>query len=344
LIEGKAMPGIRKRGEEVRDFIINNVTTNPKGIVAFTAEHFDISRSAVHKHMKKLIQENILVYNTLGYSLKSEWFTYKYKIDKNLSEDAVWEMDIKKHFQNVSENVKQILIYGFMEIFNNAIEHSQGKNIFVAIRQNKFLIEVLIIDDGIGIFENIQDKFNLLHKQDALLELTKGKRTTEKSRHSGQGIFFTSKMFDGFVIYSDGIYFIPDDNENIVIAKLIENLKIKVGTLVSMQLSHSTIRTPKEIFDKFSKHESEFDRTIVPIKMAKDDDLVSRSQARRILNGLELFTEVILDFKSIQYIGQAFADELFRVFPSMNPNTTIMEINANDDVQGMINRARNTRI
>jgi hypothetical protein len=90
--------------------------------------------------------------------------------------------------------------------------------------------------------------------------------------------------------------------------------------------------------------ESEFDKTIVPIKMAKDDDLVSRSQARRILNGLELFSEVILDFKSIQYIGQAFADEIFRVFPSMNPNTNIIAINANGDVQNMINRARNTRI
>jgi hypothetical protein len=78
--------------------------------------------------------------------------------------------------------------------------------------------------------------------------------------------------------------------------------------------------------------------------MAKDDDLVSRSQARRILNGLELFAEVILDFASIQYIGQAFADEIFRVFPSMNPNTTIIEINANTDVQNMINRARNTKI
>jgi hypothetical protein len=101
---------------------------------------------------------------------------------------------------------------------------------------------------------------------------------------------------------------------------------------------------PTGIFDKFSKQRFEFDRTIVPIKMAKDDDLVSRSQARRILNGLELFSEAVLDFKSIQYIGQAFADEIFRVFPSLNPNTSIIAINANDDVQNMINRARNTRI
>jgi hypothetical protein len=338
------MPGIRKRGEEVRDFIVNNVTANPKGIVTKTAEHFGISRPAVHKHMSKLIRENILVYDKPHYSLKFELFTYAYKINKNLSEDVVWETDIKKHFLTVPENVKQILIYGFMEIFNNAIEHSQGRNVCAAIKQNKIFTEFLILDDGIGIFANIQDKFNLVHKQDALLELTKGKRTTEKSRHSGQGIFFTSKMFDYFMIYSDGMHFIADGSENKIVLEIPKNIKITSGTVVSMRLLHSTTRTPKEIFDKFSTKSFEFDRTIIPVKMAKDDDLVSRSQARRILNGLELFTEVILDFTSIQYIGQAFADEIFRVFPSMNPHTTIIEINANEDVQNMIHRARNTRL
>jgi len=72
--------------------------------------------------------------------------------------------------------------------------------------------------------------------------------------------------------------------------------------------------------------------------------LVSRSQARRVLGGLELFREVTLDFKDIEYIGQAFADEIFRVFPNMNPNTSIIAQNANPDVQNMINRAINTKL
>ena len=78
--------------------------------------------------------------------------------------------------------------------------------------------------------------------------------------------------------------------------------------------------------------------------VAKSDDLVSRSQARRVLSGLDLFKEVILDFRDIKYIGQAFADEIFRVFPNMNPNTAISEQNANSAVRNMINRARNTKL
>ena len=78
--------------------------------------------------------------------------------------------------------------------------------------------------------------------------------------------------------------------------------------------------------------------------LANSSDLVSRSQARRILSGLELFKEVILDFKDIEYIGQAFADEIFRVFTNMNPSTAILVQNTNPEVQSMINRAINTKI
>jgi len=74
------------------------------------------------------------------------------------------------------------------------------------------------------------------------------------------------------------------------------------------------------------------------------NDLVSRSQARHILSGLELFKEVILDFKDIKYIGQAFADEIFRVFTNMNPYTSITAQNANEEVRNMINRAINTKL
>jgi hypothetical protein len=37
-------------------------------------------------------------------------------------------------------------------------------------------------------------------------------------------------------------------------------------------------------------------------------------------------------------IGQAFADEVFRVFANDHPNIEILSINANDDVKQMIKR------
>jgi len=57
-------------------------------------------------------------------------------------------------------------------------------------------------------------------------------------------------------------------------------------------------------------------RQSVPVKLAQygNDKLVSRSQAKRLLARVELFKVVMLDFTNVPTIGQAFADEIFRVF------------------------------
>jgi len=334
------MPGIRKRGEEIRDFILTNITDN-KNIAALTSEQFGISLPAVYKHINKLLSDKELTRKSDQYFIKSKQTKYTYRINKTLSEDTVWEKDVKKHFIGVPQNIKDIWTYGFLEIFNNAIEHSKGKNIDLAISQNKAFTSLSVSDDGIGIFYNIKQKLNLPGEEDALIELAKGKRTTDKSRHSGQGIFFTSKAFDDFRIISKGITYAASQRKD----NNIKPGRANFSTFVYMRLANNSVTVLKDIFDKFSTEiPGDFDRTIVPIILSNTDDLVSRSQARRILSGLELFKEVILDFKNIENIGQAFADEIFRVFPKMNPDTEITAQNANENVLYMINRAINTKL
>jgi len=333
------MPGVRERGEEIRDFILVNITDN-RNIAALTAERFGISLPAVYKHIDRLVSEKQVIKKAGRYVLQSKQYKYLYSNDGTLSEDAVWEKDIKKHFTNVPQNVWRVWIYGFLEIFNNAIEHSRGKKIRVVIDENKIFTALSIIDDGMGIFKNIKTKFKLTDEKDALLELAKGKRTTDTARHSGQGIFFSSKAFDDFIIFSDGITFNADPGKSPP-----KTGSSKFSTYVYMSLANNSGKTMKAVFDQFSTEiPGDFDKTIVPVSLANSSDLVSRSQARRILSGLELFREVILDFKGIEYIGQAFADEIFRVFPNMNPTTSITVQNANSEIQNMINRAINTKL
>jgi len=329
------MPGVRRRGEEIREFILNNITLN-RNIAALTSERFGISLPAVYKHIDRLVSENQLSKKSGRFILQSAQFRYAYRNDGVLTEDTVWEKDIKKHFSAVPRNVQNIWIYGFLEIFNNAIEHSRGEKIRVVILENRIYTAMSIIDDGVGIFKNIKAKFKLVDERDALLELAKGKRSTDSSRHSGQGIFFTSKAFDSFCISSGGIIF-GSNPEN--------PTKLKFSTMVYMRLENNSNKILKDVFDEFSTEvPGDFDKTIVPVRLANSNDLVSRSQARRILSGLELFNEVILDFTDIIYIGQAFADEIFRVFKNMNPNTSIKVLNANSETQYMINRAINTKL
>jgi len=103
-------------------------------------------------------------------------------------------------------------------------------------------------------------------------------------------------------------------------------------------------RKAQEVFDRYVDPEVDdyaFSRTRVPLRLAQygQDLLVSRSQARRIVARFERFKEVFLDFSAVESIGQAFADEIFRVYATRHPEMKLTAVNANEQVTRMIRRA-----
>ena len=85
-----------------------------------------------------------------------------------------------------------------------------------------------------------------------------------------------------------------------------------------------------------------YDEEHVPLRLATfgDESLISRSSGRRVLSRAEKFDEVTLDFSGIRTVGQAFADEIFRVFQRNHPEVILRPINANTQITSMISRAR----
>src|SRR5260221_422393 len=123
---------------------------------------------------------------------------------------------------------------------------------------------------------------------------------------------------------------------------IMENEKFANGTTVWMKLHNHTSRTAKKIFDQYSSGDDYgFNKTVVPVKLAQygNDKLISRSQAKRLLARVELFKIVIFDFKDVEYIGQAFADEIFRVYANQHIDIQLSFIHANNEVKQMITRA-----
>jgi len=66
---------------------------------------------------------------------------------------------------------------------------------------------------------------------------------------------------------------------------------------------------------------------------------VSRSEAKRLLHGLDRFREVVLDFRGVEGVGQGFADEVFRVWAHAHPQTTLIPVHMNRAVEFMVRRA-----
>ncbi|MSP53611.1 MAG: DUF4325 domain-containing protein, partial [Gammaproteobacteria bacterium] len=242
----------------------------------------------------------------------------------------------------LSANVLDIWHYGFTEMFNNAMDHSEGLSITVQVTIAKQAVEIVISDNGIGIFKKIQHAMNLLDERHALIELAKGKLTTDPKRHPGEGIFFTSKIFDLYLTCAGKVTFSHEfDKSYDAINEEGEN---HLGTSVAMKISNQSDRKIKDTFDQYASEEDDyqFSKTIVPVKLAQYDNntLISRSQAKRLLSRVELFKNIVLDFAGIDTIGQAFADEIFRVFVQIRPEINLTAINYNADVKRMISRAQ----
>lgn len=340
------MVGVRVHGEEIRTYILENVEKHPRDIARCTAEKFGITRQAVNKHLKRLLAEGALVESgrtrnrTYRPASLAQW-TKSYPIVPGLDEGAVWFHDIKPHFEPLPANVIDIWHYGFTEMFNNAIEHSNGQSITVNIEKWAAAMRILVLDDGIGIFKKIQTALGLSDERHAVLELSKGKLTTDAKRHSGEGIFFTSRLFDDFGIFSGKVVFRHQFGEKR--DWILEPDQWRQGTAVHLQLSNHSARTTREIFDAFTTgSDYGFNKTSVPVKLARegDENLISRSQAKRLLARLELFQTIVFDFAGVEMIGQAFADEIFRVFAREHPRMELLAINADADVQKMISRAK----
>ena len=114
------------------------------------------------------------------------------------------------------------------------------------------------------------------------------------------------------------------------------------GTAISFTVDAMNPHPMKRVFDKYSDDaEFGFVKTHVPVHLMryKDEGLVSRSQARRLLARFERFQEVHLDFQGVDEIGQAFADEIFRAFNHQHPEVQLYWGSTTPAVDAMRERA-----
>jgi anti-sigma regulatory factor (Ser/Thr protein kinase) len=332
---------MNNKSTKIREFIISMLPEHSGDIVALTAAEFGITRQAVHLHINKEIKYGNIV--KIGLTKSARYFLiggnkieFSHKIKDGIEEDRVWSKYVKPMMLKYSDNIQGVISYGFTEIYNNAIDHSSGTSIYTQIEVKDGNIEIIIMDNGIGIFKKIQESLKLDSVRESLLHLSKGKFTTDPKRHTGEGIFFTSRIFDQFSILSSDLYYSFTNQDWLLSSEKNENFG--KGTLIKMVISINSTKTPKEIMDKYTDKNFGFSKTIVAVALSADpnDPHVSRSQAKRLMMGLDKFKTIVLNFEGVSSVGQAFVDEIFRVFKNEHPNIEIQYINANNAVDGMI--------
>lgn len=335
--------------ESIKRYMLEKIRMDDAEYIQKTTYNFQISVTTVKRYMQECMEKHIIVEDNkaeCGYRLKQEEYCFQYPIKDDLDEDDIYYEDISPLLQEVSDESKRIWRYAFMEMMNNAIEHSECENIYCRVVKDALYTEITITDDGIGIFKKVQ---NYLTKelgkkatyQDALAELYKGKLTTASQNHSGEGIFFSSKALDEFAIWSDNSIYVQgvEQRTRFVQDHLIAYYtRLKhIGTAVMMKLENRTKRILKEVFNMYSTIDEGFVKTRIPIKeVCREGEPIARSQARKILYRLEQFKSVEFDFEEVDFMGQGFADEVFRVFKTRYPEVEIIPLNACPDILRMI--------
>jgi anti-sigma regulatory factor (Ser/Thr protein kinase) len=330
------------QAEKVRRFVLRHVGKHPADVVRLTMDVFGVSRTAVLRQVNRLLAEGSLRATGLRKARRYKLtvlaeHSMVVSLEPGLAEHDVWNEHIAPFIRDrISAKAYQICQYGFTEMLNNAIDHSGGGEVVVGLILSPATVHMVITDDGVGIFRKITEALQLDDERHAILELSKGKFTTDPRRHSGEGIYFTTRAFDEFVLASGKLTLLHLFSGS---DWLVDSAAERTGTQVEMIIDTQSSRYLPDVFKKASAPDDPgFSRTNIPVDLALygDDNLVSRSQAKRLLMGLDRFKEIVLDFKNVGLIGQAFADEIFRVFTNEHPDVHIVSINANDEVRSMI--------
>lgn len=319
------------------------IAANGHRVAARLAQAVGVSRQVASGYLQGLVQDGLAdaegTTRARVYRLKTMVSDAKRFERAGLEEDLVWREVVAPRVADLPENVRNIWHYGATEMINNAIDHSGSLQVQVSVQRNALWTEVEVADEGEGIFVKIQRALDLHDPREAILELAKGKLTTAPEAHTGEGIFFTSRAMDRFEIESHHLQFnhAPRNEDSIA-----EQASDTPGTRVRMRVANDSPRVLREVFHAFTDPEEyTFDKTVVPLRLAQyeGEKLVSRSQAKRVSHRFERFKRVELDFAGISEIGQAFADELFRVFTNAHPQIRVTPINTEPAVAQMIKRA-----
>lgn len=340
----------QSRSEQIDAALLAAVTAHPRDLTSFVASQLDVSRQTTAARARALVESGRLARSgttrptyVMG---PNRHGAFDYLL-KGLAEDTVWSKDVSPLLNNLPANVTEIAHYGLTEMVNNAIDHSDGQKLSVTVFSEGGKVEMWVSDDGIGIFHKIAKALDLPDDRLALLELSKGKFTTDPKRHTGEGVFFTSRIFDLFEIVSGGLVFhhVAGHDKDALMDD--RPCQVRPGTAIFMSVATDANRTLKEVFEEYSSGPDDysFAKTIVPVRLAQvgDENLISRSQAKRLMQRLDRFQHVMLDFTGVPTIGPAFADEIFRVFARQHPEVEIVAVHAMPEVQQMIRRAEVAR-
>jgi anti-sigma regulatory factor (Ser/Thr protein kinase) len=318
---------------------------HPHDLADHVAQRIGVTRRTANKALQRMVELNWLARE--GPARRPSYragllrqVVRSYELE-GLEEDIPWSRDFAPYFV-LPASVQRMVQHTFCELLNNAVDHSEGTSVTVSLRQTPSHVQLLVSDDGRGVFDKIHEAFALDDPTLAMLELSKGKLTSQPQRHTGRGLFFTSKLADIFDLHANEVAFQRRDWD--AGGWLPGRAMKRRGTSIFAAIALDTRRTLEATLQAYS-HDGAgfgFERTVVPLRLITSSlaGLESRAQARRVAARLHQFRRAEVDFNGVAHIGHGFADELFRVLARQDSISELVPINMSPAVAAMIDSVR----
>lgn len=307
------------------------------------ARALHVSPATSHRLLRALVAGGMLELHGKGRSARYRLRGVRHRFRlAGLEEHRAWERvaaDMAR-IRSLAAAEADSLRYAATEVINNAIDHSSGRSVSVSVAFEAGGTTVVTVrDDGVGVFRRVCADFGFASPHDAIVQLEKGRLTSDPARHSGEGLFFSSKAVARFRLESQQTAWIVD---NLVGDSAIGPSPVRTGTQVVLAVVHGHTPRLADVFAAYADPETlRFTRTRTTIKLGTlGASLVSRSEAKRITQRLTEFKHAVLDFSGVDVVGQGFCDEIFRVFARQHPGVSLEPVGMNDAVAFMVARAR----
>ena len=255
---------------EVAEIVNHLLLTNGSFSSGELAHAAGISRQAVHRYLRGTPRGRTPRQQrprTAARYFSAEQTFHRVFQRQGLAEDTVWN-EVRRAFPQLGEpaaaKAQRALNYAFTEMLNNAIDHSSSPDVDVSFDLTKGDGKFAIVDRGIESTRAFGPASGSRISLEALQEISKGKVTTQPEMHSGQGIFFTSKVADLFELEGNGLRWTVDNRRDDV---AIADVPTMPGTSVRFELSLTTSTDFAEISARYAQDDHQFDTSRIVVKL-----------------------------------------------------------------------------
>jgi len=336
----------RERTDEIRAYILDHVEAYPGDIARRAAQAYGITRQAVNRHLQALVEEGLLASEgqtrAKTYRLRAvQGFEKRLRVTPVIQDARLWREYVEPLVAPLPENVREVCRLGFAAAVENVIDHARAARITVSGHVTASAVALTVADDGRGIFAHLVDALALEDADHAIFELAKGGLTTDPERRAGASLFYAARLMDALRIQSADTALVVEDCGDRW--RIERNEAPTTGTTVTMTARRRSGVRASEVLETFAtaRETRALERAHVPVALlAKSGEaLVARAQAHRLLSRLERCSEAVLDFRGVEAIGPAFADEVFRAFRAAHPRVNLVTLNASAGIRHLIRQS-----